>query len=436
MKRTASSIAALLGCLVLIACTVTEEKIELWKTTQNGPKKLAGTMIDPEIPVDLRAKAGAALVAINEWDVYREAFRKIERADAQGVIKAIAPLLGQVVAGNAEGTALTREQIDAKDGLFIMVEHADGDALTAVRDQLISWCTQGEYNQRAMAGQYNAKTIVRKLGAPAAEAMIPLLAVDEVTIEHVANLIREVDDPAVVEKASVHWAGALKANTAKIGEIHMVVAAIIGGEALADALLDLAMTKGLDAELQRFALRAYSMSFEKGHMKSSPARMERLFALGENPEYDKFHREETYLTIAQIGAAADADRVGRLLQDKDFYLRLTGLRCMLRMDGPGQIKRILETKGLAASDQEIADVVSWIGKFPDLRKALLPLAAAGTPFSRGVAVQALGIIGKADDAAALEKLAGDRTKLPKGFKNRTLGEAAKAAALVLKKKKG
>ncbi|HUT76266.1 MAG TPA: hypothetical protein VM285_01175, partial [Polyangia bacterium] len=186
----------------------------------------------------------------------------------------------------------------------------------------------------------------------------------------------------------------------------------------------------------RFALRAYSKSFEKGHMKSTPARMERLFALGESAEYDKYQREETYLTIAQIGGAAEADRVGRLLQDKDFYLRLTGMRCMLRMDGPGQIKRILETKGLASSAEEIGDVIDWVGKFPDLREALRALAVSGAPFSRGVAILALGASGDGSDAETLGKLAGDRTKLPKGFKYRTLGEAAKAATEELKKKKG
>jgi hypothetical protein len=436
MQRALFSLLIVLGCLALAGCTVTEEKIELWKTTQNGPKKLAGTLIDPAVPVDLRAKAGTALVAINDWDLFREAFLKMDRTDVQGVILGMAPLLGAVVAGGGEATALTREQIDAKDGLFIMVEYADGEALAALRQHLIAWCTGGEYNQRAMAGQYNAKTIVRKLGAPAAEAMIPLLAVDEVTIEHVAGLIREVDDPTVTEKASAHWATELKSNVAKVGELHMVVAAIIGGEALADAMIDLATAKDLNAELQRFALRAYSMSFEKGHMKSSPARMERLFALGESTEYDKFHREETYLTIAQIGAKTDADRVGRLLLDKDFYLRLTGMRCMLRMDGPGQIKRILETKGLAVSAEEIRDVIDWAGKFPELREALRGIAATGSPFARGVAISALGAVGDATDAETLAKLAGDRTKLPKGFKHGTLGEAARAATEELKKRKG
>ncbi|HUT77626.1 MAG TPA: hypothetical protein VM285_08065, partial [Polyangia bacterium] len=237
MQRVLYSMLIVFGCLALTGCTVTEEKIELWKTTQNGPKKLAGTVIDPGISVDLRAKAGAALVAINEWDLFRDAFLKMERSDAQGVIQGMAPLLGAVVAGGGESAALTREQIDAKDGLFIMVEHAEGEALAAVRQHLIAWCTEGEYNQRAMAGQYNSKTIVRKLGAPAAEAMIPLLSVDEVTIEHVANLIREVEDAAVLEKASAHWAGQLTSNVTKVGELHMVVAAIIGGEALADAMI-------------------------------------------------------------------------------------------------------------------------------------------------------------------------------------------------------
>jgi len=430
------SIAVLLGCLALAGCTVTEEKIELWKTTQNGPKKLAGAMIDTSIDTPLRAKAGVALVAINEWDFFREAFQKMERADAQGVILGMTPLLGELVGGGGPDATITREQIDAKDALFITLDHAEGEAREAVSRHLIAWCTQGQYNQRAMAGQYNSRTIVRKLGAPAAEAMIPMMTVDEVTNEYIANLIRDIDDAAVIEKASAHWAGVLKANLAKVGEFHMVVAGVIGGEALADALVELASAKDLSAELQRFALRAYSMAFEKGHMKASPGRMERLFEMAESAEYDKYHREETYLTIAQIGEASAADRVARLLQEKDFFMRLVGLRCLLRMDGPGQIGRALGTRGLAASAREIAEVVDWVGRFPDLREALLEVASSGTPFARGVALQALATVGGAADAEAIGGLAGNRTRLPKGFEHGTVGEAARATAEKLKQQEG
>ena len=41
--------ALILGVGLLVAaagCEVNEEKIELWKGTKNGPKKLAGTVID------------------------------------------------------------------------------------------------------------------------------------------------------------------------------------------------------------------------------------------------------------------------------------------------------------------------------------------------------------------------------------------------------
>ena len=38
-----------MALLIAVGCAVNEEKIELWKGTKNGPKKLAATVIDKEV---------------------------------------------------------------------------------------------------------------------------------------------------------------------------------------------------------------------------------------------------------------------------------------------------------------------------------------------------------------------------------------------------
>jgi len=422
----------------LAGCKIDDEKIALWKTTENGPKKLAGALIDPEQPLEIRVKASVALVEIKNLDLIRESFQKMEKADAQKVIFALAKELAELSRGEGGGPAektLTKQQVDAKDGLFALLDFADGETKDAVEKPLIAWCVEGNYNIRAMAG-YNIRTIVKKIGGPAAQALTQLLTVDQVAIEPIAKLIREVGDASALALASKRMAGELANNVPKIQEMHLIAAAVIGGPEVASALLDLATDKNLSAELQRFALRAYSQAIESAYIKTDKGQLDRLFAMAENPEYDKYQREETYLTLAQTAGKEEIPRVAALLANEEFYWRLVGLRCLLRIDGENQLAPALATKGLATTADEVDEVVAWIAKFPKLLPMVREVLKSGDPFSQGVAVYVLAIKGDPSaDVPVLEGLPG-KTILPKGFEHATLGDAAKAAIERLANKKG
>jgi hypothetical protein len=425
--------------LALAGCEIDNEKIELWKTTENGPKKLAGALINPDQPIEVRVKASIALVEIKNLDLMRESFQKMEKQDAQKVIAALAPELARLSKGAGGGpqeTTLTKQQIDAKDGLFSLLDFADAETRSALEKPLIAWCVEGNYNIRAMAG-YNIRTIVKKIGAPAALAIAQLLTVDQVAIEPIAKLVREVGDASALQAASKRMAEQLTGNVSKLQETQLIAAAVIGGNDVAGALLELATDKNLSAELQRFSLRAYSQSIDSGYIKPDKTQLDRLFAMGENPEYDKFQREETYLTLAQCAGKAEIPRIAALLGNEDFFWRLVGLRCLLRVDGEGQLASALATPGLATDADEVDEVVGWVAKFPKLLPAVRALLKSGDVFSRGVAVSVLAIKGEPGvDAPALEGLESDKTRLPKGFEHATLGEAAKAALEGLANKKG
>lgn len=425
--------------MALAGCEIDDKKIELWKTTENGPKKLAGALINPDQPMDVRVKTAIALVEIKNLDLMRESFQKMEKQDAQKVIGALAPELARLSKGAGGGPAektLTKQQIDAKDGLYALLDFADSGTRGAVEKPLIEWCVEGNYNIRAMAG-YNIRTIVKKIGAPAAVAIAQLLTVDQVAIEPVAKLIREVGDASALQAASKRMAEELRGNVPKIRETQLIAAAVIGGGEVAAALLDLATDKDLSAELQRFSLRAYSQAIDSGYIRPDRAQIDRLFSMAENAEYDRYQREETYLTLAQCAGKGDVPRMAALLASEDFFWRLVGLRCLMRMDGEGQLAGALRTAGLATTPDEVDEVVGWIAKFPKLLPAVRGVLGGDDPFSRGVAISVLALRGEAAvDGPALEALAGDRTRLPKGFEHATLGAAAKAALAQLANKKG
>jgi len=432
--------AVLVAVLSLVACQVTEEKIELWKGTQNGPKKLAGTLIDSDVPTELRAKAAVALVEIQEWQLFRESFQKMQAADADAVILAVAPILGELSRGEGAGAqedTLTNIQLNAKDALFVMYDFAGPEARAALEKPLIAWCVEGNYNIRAMSGDYNVKTIVKKIGRPAARALVPLLTIDQIAVKFVAELIREVDDEETRRAASAQIAKSLVDNVKKIQEVHLISASIIGGAPVADALLALATDDDLSDELQRLSLRAFSVALDEGNVSLTGAHVDKLFSMAGSSEYDQYQREETYYVIAQGKREEDVPRIREMLKEKNFFWKAVGLRCLLRMNGKDLLAGALEDLGAAKvgdDGDDVTEVVSRIAAFPDLLPEVRGLLSSGDLFSRAIAVYVLAGIGEKKDAAELGKLAGDGSKLPAGFEHKTLGEAAAAAVKELGKK--
>lgn len=426
------------GLALLIGCEVTAEKIELWKGTQNGPKKLAAALTDPELQLDLRAKAAVALVEINSWELFRESFKQLDKKDADSVILAAAPILAEMVQAQdpSGGHSLAKSQVDAKDALFILLDFAGGEGRDIAERALISWCVQ-DYNQRAMAGQYNIKTIVKKIGVRAAEGLVPLLTLDQIVIKYVAELIREVGDPGVLAKASSKLATELKQNPKKIKEVHLLSAAIIGGDPVGDILLEMATNKEIGAALQRFALRAFSEGLANKTFKLPDQRVEQLFSIAEDTEYDKFHREETYYVIAQAGRQDDVKRLRKMLSSKDSFWRAVGFRCLLRVDGEKQLSeslRDLAKRDHIQSEEDVEELVARITSFPKLLPAVRSLLSDPQAEIRGIAVNVIEKIGHPEDAKALISLKEDGARLPKGFKYKTVGEAAAKAAEMIKKR--
>ncbi len=431
-------ISLLLGLLIATGCEVTEERIELWKGTQNGPKKLAGTVIDPEIDLNLRAKAAVALVEIDDYKLFQEMFTKMERAEAAKVIDAVAPRLAEMVKidSSSEDKSISKLAVDAKDALYLLLDYAEGEGKATSERALIDWCV-GDYNSRAMAGKYNIRTIVKKIGAPAADGLVPLLAVDQLVIKHVAELIRAVNDPKVLVKASAQLAKELKGNLDKIKEVHLVAAAIIGGGPIGDTFLDFATDNALTASLQRFSLRAFSESLNTGALKLSESQVTKLFSMAESEDYDQYQREETYYVIAQAGRKEDLPRLRKLLAEKDSFWRAVGFRCILRIDGEGQLRETLQEiarRKLTKDEDDVGEVISRIISFPKLLPKVRESLDDSSVFVKAVALGVLAKLGKAEDLKKIEPLTSEKQRLSGGFGYKTLGEAASAAVEAIKKR--
>ena len=429
-----SASLGLLALVIAVGCAVNEEKIELWKGTKNGPKKLAATAIDKEVPVALRAKAVVALTEISDrsdeniWDLFIKSFEAMDKADSAKIIEATVPILAKKVADGPKGS-VSKTQVSAKDALFVLYEFASGKGKADAEKALIDWCTK-DYNIRALAGKYNISAIVKKIGPSAAKALTPLLNVNEVTIKYIADLIHDIDEPAVTKLASETFAKNLKANTGKIKELHLLAASIIGGDALAEMLLSFAANPDLSAELQRFSLRAYSEAAAKKNVTVTPAQIEKLFEIAENSRLDQNQREEAYYVIAQVGTENDAPRVRKLLRSKVSFWRSVALRSLLRLEGESQVLSLLQEidkSGRVKDNEEVEDIISRIAAFPAVVVKIRELLSDESTFIVGIAVGTLGEAGTKDDLELLKPLLNDERNLPKSFKHTKLSDAVKAA---------
>jgi hypothetical protein len=427
-------VIAMLAFLTLLGCAVNEEKIELWKGTKNGPKKLAATAVDKDVQIPLRAKAVVALTEISDrsdeniWELFIKAFEKMDKGDSAKIIEAAAPILAKKVATAPKGS-VSKTQVSAKDALYVLLDFASGNGKTAVEKALIDWCTK-DYNIRALAGKYNISAIVKKIGPSAAEALTPLLNVNEVTIKYIADLIHDINDPKVTQTASQSFAKNLKANIKKIQEIHLVAASIIGGDPLGKLLLEFAANPDLSPELQRFSLRAFSEGVAKQNIASSKTHLDALFEIAENSKLDQHQREEAYYVIAQMGGKDEVNRVRKLLRSKTSFWRMVGLRTLLRLDGESLVESVLKdiekSKKVSDSD-EVDEIVVRIAAFPAVVVKVRELLSDESEFIAGIAVAVLGEAGTKDDLALLKSLLNDERNLPKSFKHKKLSDAVKAA---------
>src|SRR3569623_1016607 len=95
--RAAARACALLGCLTAMApfagCEKpTAENIQVWKTTEKGPGKLAEALRDRSLDAKLRAQAAMALVDIGKADEVEATLGAMPASDRFDVVRALIPM--------------------------------------------------------------------------------------------------------------------------------------------------------------------------------------------------------------------------------------------------------------------------------------------------------------------------------------------------------
>jgi HEAT repeat protein len=330
-----------LSVVSLAACGVTAEKIEKWKGTEKGPKKLKEAVADPKLDPALRGQAFAALVEINLLDDAVSGLKQTTPEQGAPVAAAAAPRIIEL-AGKGAG-APTKVQVAAKDALFELHPMTSGATRDAVEDALIAWTTQ-DLVQRLSLGGHSSEKILTTIGPRAEPALEKLLDPKSPSLPVVAALIgRVAPEPrkaAVVDQL-------MKSG---VSEPVLLAVSRVGGPAASAALLKAASASG---PLQEKAILAL------GQQPGGPdaAALEPMLAVAGNRNAAPKAREAAFQALERMGMAAVLGLI-KLFNDPDEVVRWRSVEAALAAGKEKAVLPVLE--GLPDRAYKDEDLDSYV----------------------------------------------------------------------------
>lgn len=164
----AAASAGLAGC-----DKPSHENVDKWMRTKKGPDKLRAAVSEASDP-DVAAHAAANLVRKQLEGDARARLEKLPPEKRSAVVAKLVPRLWDMARIEGEMTVPGGEQTLAKDLLFDMRGWVSGAERARIDGYLLDWYTSGFYDARAQPGRHPGAEVVRAIGAPAGDRLIPI----------------------------------------------------------------------------------------------------------------------------------------------------------------------------------------------------------------------------------------------------------------------
>jgi HEAT repeat protein len=406
----------------------TSDSIQLWKTTQKGPERLHDALADHGVPPKLRAEAAVAMIDIGRGEEVDTVMAQLSADDRADIAKTLVPAYEAAMA--SQGPAGTRA-LDYRDALFSLRQSVpaedqkriDGVLLPAIENELKA----GKVRQ----GRHSLDKMLTAIGSDSAAMLVRVLGTDA-PYAQVAELLAKVGDEAARDKgatALIARAPKIKGSDKRPDLFYKAIGTLGGPTAV--KFLEEKVT-GPDKDEALMATRALGE-------RRDPAVLPFALKIAADPKADKTLRDEMFGVVEGIGGLdTEKGLVGIISSDKDEIVRYRAFESMLAARKADGIQPGLEAFPASATYKKV-DVDDLLVKLIEkqgaaARPALVKTLASRAPLARMTAVMALEQIGRAPDAGALEKLAGDTAPV-KGFPaGETVGKQAAHAADAVKKR--
>ena len=428
----------LLALVIPVACSrVTSENIALWKTTEKGPDKLHEALADHTVPPKLRAEAAVALVDIGrsgEVDTVLAAAPADNRAE---IAKSLEP--AYEVAMKSSQDPSPDKSLAYRDALFSLRQVAPPDDQKRIDAALLPALEAELEAGKVRQGEHSLDKMLTAIGPGSADMLVRVLGTPDAPYVQAAELLGKVGE----EGARDRGAAALVARAPKIKaqakdkehpDLFPKALGALGGPT-AVKYLETEVTGGPGPGKEEEAVRATRALGER----RDPTVLPFALKVAADGKADKAVRDEMFGVIGTIGGLeAEKGLLSIISSDKEEIVRYRAFEVELDARKAEGIVPALEAFPASASykkvdvDDLLVKLIEKIG--PPARPVLVQALGARAPLTRMTAVMALAQIGKAPDAAALEKLASDTAPV-KGFPaGDTVGKEAAQAAEIVKKR--
>jgi hypothetical protein len=322
-----------------------------------------------------------------------------------------------------------------RDALFSLREVASAEDQKRIDAALLP-ALQGELVAgKVRQGEHSIDKMLTAIGPDSSAMLVRVLATPDVPYLQAAELLAKVGDDAARDKgaaALIARAPKIKAKEKDHPDLLDKALGTLGGPAA---------VKYLEGEItdshgnQEEAVRATRALAER----RDPTVLPFALKLAADPKADKAVRDEMFGVVEAIGGLdAQKGLLAIISSDKEEIVRYRAFESVLGARKAEGIVPALEAFPASASykkvdvDDLLVKLIEKIGQ--PARPALVQALASRAPLARMTAAMALAQIGKAPDAPALEKVAGDSSPI-KGFPaGDTVGKEAAAAAEIVKKR--
>ncbi len=410
-----------------LGCNVTTDKIDTWAESVNGEARIAHVVADASAEMPLRVYAVLKLIRVRQFDLLTATMKEMPPADRMKLIQASAPKIG----GLFEVPDLS-VQAAAKDILYMFMQFDDAQVKRSARQAILLWYKNG-FAKKYAAGKFSAYHVLKRVGAPATDLLVELIAKEpeQKTRVKLAKIARDIDHPALKKRVSdvlITWYNEQLPN---LTDDLLELACYVRDERLTELLNGYVADKKNPFPIRLSALN--SLSFAPSRLSLPIAT--RLFI------NRKEHIDLRGIAIEIIRKAGDADMVKYIspfLRDED--VKWAAFAAILKLGGAEAVS--------TAFDGLNPNVTFWRGDYRVARRHLKKLPTAAAPklaaylTSKHVPLVTLALIGLqySADAALLEKaikpLADDARPIPNFIdgKTYTLGMMARESAAAIEKR--
>jgi hypothetical protein len=413
----------------------TSENIQLWKTTQKGPDRLRETLADHAVAPSLRGEAAAALVDINQAEDVDTAMASMPAQDRVDIAKTLEPAYEVAMKDPSPERALA-----FRDALFSLRQGLSGDEQKRIDAALLPAIEASLKAGKLQQGRHSVEKMLTAIGSDSGAMLVRVLGDADAPYPAAAEFLAKVGDEAAREQgaaALIARGPKIKAAEKQHPDRFYHAVGVLGGPSALKFLEEKASGSdksdpSRDKEEALLATRALGE-------RRDPAVLPFALKVAGDPKADKALRDQMFGVVEGIGGLeAEKGLLAIISSDKEEIVRYRAFESVLAARKTAGIEPGLEAFPASASYKKV-DVddllVKLIEKLGDgARPELLKTLASRVPLARMTAAMALEQMGRAADAGALEKLAGDSAPV-KGFPaGETVGKAATRAAEAAKKR--